>query len=81
MCYKESKDKNTKKKIISSQKSFIKNAIRLHDTRNIIIDAFANKNILPGDLEEDIYSEEKPEYEESIAERTKIKRQSQKGKD
>ena len=25
-----------------------------------------NKNVLPGDLEEDVYQKEKPEYEESI---------------
>ena len=40
--------------------------MKLHDKINIIINAFINKNILPGDLEEDTYFEEKPEYEESL---------------
>ena len=48
--------------------------MKLFDKRGDIIDAFVNKNILLGDLEEDLYQEEKPEYEESIAERTKMKR-------
>ena len=32
---------------------------------------------MPGDLEEDFYQKEEPEYEESIAERTKMRRQNQ----
>ena len=32
---------------------------------------------MPGDLEEDVYQKEEPEYEESIAERTKMRRQNQ----
>ena len=38
-----------------------------------------DKNILPGDLEEDVYQDEEPKYEEIIAERTKIRKQNQKG--
>ena len=45
----------------------------MYDKRNIMIDAFIDKNILSGNLEEDAYQEEKPEYEGSIAERTRIK--------
>ena len=71
------KYKNTEKKNYFNTKSVINNALRLFDKRGIIIDAFINKNILPGDLEKDTCQEEEPEYEESIAERTKMRRQSQ----
>ena len=61
MCYKENKDKNTKKthEIISSQKSIINNAIKLNDRRNIITDAFTSRDILPRNLEEDLYQVKK----------------------
>ena len=58
---------------------FIKNAIKLYDKRDIIINAFISKSIQSGDPEEDVYLEEKPEYEESIAERTKRRRQNHEG--
>ena len=51
---KKAKTKVQRKKIISSQKSVINNAVKLHDKRGIIIDAFIYRNILPGDLE-DVY--------------------------
>ena len=70
---KKSKTKTQKRKTISSKKSVIKHAIKLYDKRDIIINAFINKNIQLGDLEEDVYLEEKPEYEE----RTKTRRQNQ----
>ena len=38
-----------------------------------------NKNVLPGDLEKDVHQKEEPQYEENIAERTKIRRQNQQG--
>ena len=41
-----------------------------------MIKAFVTRDILPEDVEEDAYLEEKPEYE-SIAERTKSIRQNQ----
>ena len=41
-----------------------------------MIKAFVTRDILPEDVEEDVYLEEKPEYE-SIAERTKSIRQNQ----
>ena len=46
----------------------------------IIIDAFVNRNMLPGNLEEDVYQDKKPKYEESIAEQTKMRRQNQEGR-
>ena len=58
---------------------FIKNAIKLYDKRDIIINAFINKSIQSGDPEEDVYLEEKAEYKESIAERKKRRRQNQEG--
>ena len=54
--------------------------MKLHDKRGIIIDVFINKNILPGDLEKDVYQDEKPEYEEIIAEKTKLRKQDQGGR-
>ena len=36
---------------------------------------------MPGDLEEDVYQKEKPRYEESIAERTKMRRQNEEGQE
>ena len=71
------KTKTQKRKTISIQKSVPSNALRLYDKRGDIIDIFVNKNILPGDLEEDVYRKEEPEYEESLAERTKMRRQNQ----
>ena len=32
---------------------------------------------MPGDLEKDVYQKEEPEYEESIAERLKLRKQNQ----
>ena len=68
---KKVKTKTQSRKIILSQRSVIRNAIKLYDKRDIIINAFVNKNIQPGDLEEDVYLKEKPECEESTAERKK----------
>ena len=72
--------KTQRRKIISLHRSVTKNAIKLYDKRNIIIDAFINKNILPGNLEEDVYYRDKePDYEENIAKRKKWRRQNQEG--
>ena len=73
---KKAKTKTQSKKTISIQKSVISNAITLYDKINIIIDAFINKDIMPEDLEKDVNQEEEPEYEENIAERIKMRRQS-----
>ena len=51
----------------------------MYDKRTEIIDAFINKNIYSEDLENDVYQDEKPKFDESIAEKTKMRRQSQKG--
>ena len=67
--------KTQRRKTILIQKCALRNAARLFDKRGDIIDAFVNKNILPGDLEKDAYQEEEAKYEESIAERTKMRRQ------
>ena len=47
----------------------------MYDKKSIMIDAFINKNIYLGDLEQDVQYKE-PEYEESIVERIKIKKQN-----
>ena len=51
----------------------------LYDIRSTMINAFVTRDILPEDVEEDVkedvYLEERPEYEESIAERTKRRKQ------
>ena len=53
----KTKTKTQRRKVISSQKSVINNALKLHNKRGINNDAFINKNILPGDLE-DVYEVE-----------------------
>ena len=74
---KKVKIKIQRKEIISSQKSVINNAVKLYDRRDIIIDAFINRDILPGNLEEDVYQNEQPKFEGSIGERAKMRRQNQ----
>ena len=74
---KKGKTKTQRRKTISIQKIVINNALKLFNKRSDIIDAFVNKNILPGDLEKDVYQKEEPEYEESIAERLKLRKQNQ----
>ena len=59
------------------QKSVLANTVRLFDERYDIIDAFIERNILPEDLEKDVYQEEESKYEKSIVERTKERRQDQ----
>ena len=52
----------------------------LYDNGTTMINAFITKDILPEDVEEDVYQDEEPKYEESIAERTKMKKQNHEGK-
>ena len=57
-----------------------KNALKLHDKRTDIINAFKNKDNLSGNLEADVYDireglEPEPLFEETISERTKVRRQ------
>ena len=75
---KKEKTKNPKKRILTTQKNVLNNALKLYDRRTTMINAFINKNIYPGDLE-DLYQDKKPMFDESIGERTKFKRQNQKG--
>ena len=72
------KTETQKEEIYEAKKSY-KNAIILYDNRSAMINAFITRDILPEDVEEEVYFEEKPEYEESIAERTKRRRQNQEG--
>ena len=76
---KKAKTKTQEKNILATQKSVLNNALKLYDKINIMINAFINKIIYPGDLEEDVYQDKEPEYEESIAEKTKRRRQNQEG--
>ena len=68
---KKAKPKTQRRKVISSQKSLIKNAIKLYDERTTIINTLISKNIYPGNLKEYIYQDKEPKHEESIAETTK----------
>ena len=74
---KKVKTKIPVRRAILIQKSVLTNATRLFDKRGDIIDAFADRKFLSGDLEKNVYQEEEPKYEESIAERTKMRRQDQ----
>ena len=50
----------------------------MYNKRATIINAFVNKFIYSGDAEEDMYYNTeglKPEFEESVAERTKMRKQ------
>ena len=50
----------------------------MYDKRTIIINAFVNKHIYPGNVEKDVYyesEESEPKFQETIAERVKLKRQ------
>ena len=77
---KKAKTKTQRKEIISLQKSVMNNAIKLHDKRSVIINAFINRDIYLEDVEEDVYHWDKePEFEESIAERANMRRQNQEG--
>ena len=49
------KTKTQKRKTISIQKNVLKNALKLFVKRGFIIDLFVKKDILPGDLEKDLY--------------------------
>ena len=77
---KKAKKKKThthKKEIFATQRSVIKNALKLHDQRDVVINAFVNQDILSRDVEEGVYykpEELEPEFEESLAERTKLRR-------
>ena len=71
--------KSFKEGTSKEQKDALLNAIRLYDGRSKITRLFENKDIEPSDYPHNAKSEpeesEPKEYEESIAERTKIRRQ------
>ena len=74
---KKKKKHTHKKEIFATQRSVIKNALKLHDQRDVVINAFVNQDILSRDVEEGVYyrpEELEPEFEESLAERTKMRR-------
>ena len=65
------KTKTHRKQTFATQKSVLKNAIKLYDERTDIINAFVNNHIYAGDVEKDMYYQSegsKPEFEESTAE-------------
>ena len=75
---KKAKNKTQRNQTLTSQKIVINNAIKLYDKRAIIIDVFADNHIYSGDVEKDVYykpKESEPKFEESITERTKLRRQ------
>ena len=76
---KKAKRKTQKGDIILAQKRILNNATKLHNERNVTIDAFINKNIYSRDLIEDVCQEEKPKYKGSKSERLKIRKQNQEG--
>ena len=52
----------------------------LYDNRTTMINAFVTRDIIFEDVEEDVYQDEEPKYEETTAKRTKMRRQKQEGK-
>ena len=75
---KEIKTKTQRKNFFTEQKIVLRNALKLYDQRKEIINAFIKKDIYSGDVEKDVYyksEESKPEFEEFVAEGTKIRRQ------
>ena len=77
---KKAKTKTQRKEIAASQKSVIRNAIKRYDKRDIMMNAFINKRICSGDVEEEVYYwDEESKYEESIAKRAKMRTQNQQG--
>ena len=44
-----------------------------------MVNTFINKNNYPGNLEKDVYQDKEPKFDQSIAERTKMRRQNQEG--
>ena len=52
------------------------NAIKLFDIKNTIVNLFRNGFIRSLDYQNTIKLEQKPEFEESVAERTKIRRET-----
>ena len=52
--YRKSRDKNTKKINFGGKKSVIDNALKLYDSRAIMIDAFVNNHSFHGSVERNV---------------------------
>ena len=63
------------KDITGDQKSVLLNAMKLFNIKNTIVILFRNGFIRSLDYQNTVKLEQKPEFEESVAERTKIRRQ------
>ena len=67
-----------KENFFLQDKSVLRNELKLYDKITYIINAFTNKDIYSGNVEKDVHykpEESETEFEESTAERTKIRRQ------
>ena len=74
----KAKNKTQINHIFALQKSAIKNAINMYHTKTDIINAFVNKDIYFVDVEKGVYyksEESESKFEQSIAERTKMRRE------
>ena len=67
--------KRFNKDITEDQKSILLNAMKLFDIKNTIVSLFRNGFIRSLDYQNTVKLEQKPEFEESVAERTKIRGQ------
>ena len=67
--------KRFNKDITEDQKSILLNAMKLFDIKNTIVSLFRNGFIRSLDYQNTVKLEQKPGFEESVAERTKIRKQ------
>ena len=67
--------KRFNKDITKDQKCILLNAMKLFDIKNTIDSLFRNGFIRSLDYQNTVKLEQKPEFQESVAERTKIRRQ------
>ena len=74
MKIKKSRLEKRKKKNFYSRKTYFKQCKELSDKRQIIINAFEKKDIIPRDLKPEPDREQLKPPEETIAERTKLRR-------
>ena len=77
---KKAKNKTQRNQILEAREGVIKNAIKMYDKRANIIDAFVNEDITTKNPKAKLYDdpeelESKLKFEESIAERTKMRRE------
>ena len=75
---KKTKTKTQRKIYFAEQKNVLRNALKLYDKITDITNAFINRDTYSGDVEKDVHykpEESEPKFAESIAEKTKIRRQ------